>query len=54
VPQAGPQNPLGTLLPTVAQLRDVGIPLLVYAVFLTLLIVWLVQVIRRVRGSRRS
>lgn len=54
VPQAGPQNPLGTLLPTVAQLRDVGIPLLVYAVFLTLLIVWLVQVVRRVRGYRRT
>ncbi|HEU4849021.1 MAG TPA: S8 family serine peptidase [Terrimesophilobacter sp.] len=54
VPQAGPQSPLGILLPTVAQLRDVGIPLLVYAVFLTLLIAWLVQVVRRVRRSRRS
>ncbi|HNP15158.1 MAG TPA: peptidase S8, partial [Terrimesophilobacter sp.] len=54
VPQAGPANPLGTLLPTVALLRDVGIPLLVYAVFLALLVVWLVSFIRRVRGSRRT
>lgn len=54
VPQAGPANPLGTLLPTVALLRDVGIPLLVYAVFLALLVVWLVSFVRRVRGSRRT
>ncbi len=54
VPQAGQANPLGTLLPTVALLRDVGIPLLVYAVFLALLVVWLVSFVRRVRGSRRT
>ncbi len=53
-PQAAPQTPLGTLLPTVAQLRDVGIPLLVYATFLGLVVAWAVQLIRRVRGSRRS
>ena len=53
-PQAAPQTPLGTLLPTVAQLRDVGIPLLVYGVFLGLVVVWAVQLVRRVRGSRRS
>lgn len=51
-PQSGPQNPLGTLLPTVGQLRDIGIPLLVYAVFLTLLIVWAWQAYRRVKGPR--
>lgn len=54
VPQAGPANPLGTLFPTVPQLRDVGIPLLVFAVFLGLLIVWFVSLLRRVRRSRRT
>jgi type VII secretion-associated serine protease mycosin len=54
VPQAGPADPRGTLLPTVAQLRDVGIPLLVYAVFLGLLIAWATTLYRRVRGSRRT
>lgn len=54
VPHAGPANPLGTLLPTVAQLRDVGIPLLVFAVFLGLLIAWFVSLLRRVRRSRRT
>ncbi len=53
-PQAGPVNPLGTLLPTVALLRDVGIPLLVFGVFFTLLGVLLATFIRRVRGSRRT
>ncbi|MEO9104209.1 MAG: S8 family serine peptidase, partial [Terrimesophilobacter sp.] len=54
VPQAGPVSPLGTLLPTVAQVRDVGIPLLVFAVFLWLLMVWLVSLLRRVRRSGHS
>jgi len=33
VPEAGIQNPLGTLLPTVDSLRNTGVPLLVYLVF---------------------
>src|SRR5690606_32963406 len=37
-PAAGPQNPLGTLLPTVDSLRNVGVPLLVYAGFTGLLV----------------
>ena len=37
VPSARATNPLGTILPTVASLRDTGIPLLVFAVFGTLL-----------------
>ncbi len=53
VPQAGPANPLGTLLPTIAQLRDVGVPLLVFAAFFGLLTAWLVSFIRRVKGSRQ-
>lgn len=51
-PQSGPQNPLGTILPTVSALRDVGIPLLVYAVFVALAVAWSVTLYRRVRGSR--
>ena len=51
-PQSGPQNPLGTILPTVSSLRDVGIPLLVYAVFVALAVAWSVTLYRRVRGSR--
>jgi type VII secretion-associated serine protease mycosin len=54
VPQAGPEDPRGTLLPTLAQLRDVGIPLLVYGVFLALVVAWLTSLVRRVRGSRRT
>ncbi|MBB5633757.1 type VII secretion-associated serine protease mycosin [Cryobacterium mesophilum] len=53
-PHAGPANPLGTLLPTVALLRDVGVPLLVFAVFLALLAAWTVSLVRRVRRSRRT
>lgn len=54
VPEAGPQSPLGTLLPTIAQLRDVGIPLLVYAVFSGLVVAWAVELVRRVRGPRHK
>jgi hypothetical protein len=53
-PQAGPADPLGTLLPTIPMLRDVGIPLLVYAVFLALFVTLIVTFVRRVRGSRHS
>lgn len=52
-PDAGPASPMGTLLPTIPQLRDVGIPLLIYAVFSGLVVVWAVQLVRRVRGTRR-
>jgi len=34
---AAPQSPFGSVLPTVDSLRDTGLPLLVYAVFLSLL-----------------
>ena len=52
--KATPADPRGTLLPTIAQLRDVGIPLLVYAVFLGLLATLLVTLYRRVRRHRRT
>ena len=54
VQRAGPQSPLGTILPTVASLRDVGIPLLVYAILLGLLVWWSVTLYRRVRSTRGS
>ena len=51
---AGPADPLGTLLPSVNQLRFAGVPLLVLAVFAALL-VWLAVVgVRRFRGRSNS
>ena len=52
-PESKPENPLGTLLPTVAMLRDVGIPLLVYTGFGVLLVLVARQGYRRVKGTRR-
>lgn len=49
---AGPQNPLGTILPTVNQLRNVGIPLAVLAVFLAIVVGLVVAGVRRYRGTR--
>lgn len=54
VPRVEDTSPLGTVLPTIAQLRDVGVPLLTFTVFLALLIAWLFTFIRSVRGSRQS
>ena len=54
IPQAGPQSPFGSVLPSVSALRSVGIPLLVYAVFGSLAALWAVALYRRVRGSRRT
>jgi type VII secretion-associated serine protease mycosin len=45
-PKAGPDNPLGTILPTIASLRDTGIPLAVFAVF-GILLALLVRVFYR-------
>ena len=51
---AGPADPLGTLLPSVNQLRFAGVPLLVLAVFAGL-VVWLaVAGVRRFRGRSNS
>ncbi|MEO7147584.1 MAG: S8 family serine peptidase [Terrimesophilobacter sp.] len=54
VAQAAPRSPLGSVLPTVASLRNVGIPLLVYAILIGLLVWWSVALIRRVWRSRGS
>ena len=55
LPQAGGvQTPLGTLLPTVSQLRDVGIPLLLYAVFGTAFVLLLLAALRQFRAARRK
>lgn len=51
-PVAGPQNPLGTLLPTVDSLRNVGVPLLVYAGFAGLLAAATVAAYRSFRRVR--
>jgi len=39
-PEAAAENPLGTVLPDVAKLRDVGIPMLLYLALLTALTTW--------------
>jgi membrane-anchored mycosin MYCP len=51
-PLGGPQNPLGTLLPTVDSLRNVGVPLLVYTGFSGLLVASAVAAVRSFRGVR--
>jgi subtilisin family serine protease len=51
---AGPASPLGTLLPTVSMLRNVGVPLAIYAIFLTILAEWGLAVWRRLRSTRET
>jgi hypothetical protein len=51
---AAPSNPLGTILPTVNMLRNVGVPLGVVAVFLALA-AWLsVAAVRHFRSLRKT
>jgi hypothetical protein len=49
---AGPENPLGRLLPTVDSLRTVGVPLLVYTTFGGLLAAAAVAAVRSFRRVR--
>ena len=51
---AGPADPTGTLLPSMNQLRFVGVPLLVFAVFAALLVGLAVVAVRRFRGRVNS
>jgi subtilisin family serine protease len=51
-PVAGPENPLGRLLPTVDSLRTVGVPLLVYTTFGGLLATAVVAAVRSFRRAR--
>lgn len=51
---AAPVNPLGTLLPTVNLLRNVGIPLGVIAVFGGLMVLLVVRVIARFKGPHKT
>jgi type VII secretion-associated serine protease mycosin len=50
---AGPADPLGTLLPSMNQLRFVGVPLLVLTVFAALLVWLAVVAVRRFTAARR-
>ena len=52
-PADTPQNPLGTVLPSIPMLRDVGIPLLVYVGFGTAFVLVARAGYRRVRRVRR-
>ncbi|HWR86701.1 MAG TPA: S8 family serine peptidase [Rhodoglobus sp.] len=49
---AGPRSPLGTLLPTVEQLRNTGIPALVMLALLVALVAFTVHAVQRFRASR--
>jgi type VII secretion-associated serine protease mycosin len=51
---AAPPSPFGRVLPAVRDLRDIGIPLLVYAVFATLLILVLRSIFRELTRFRES
>ncbi|PRY65027.1 type VII secretion-associated serine protease mycosin [Glaciihabitans tibetensis] len=50
---AGPQNPLGTLYPTVTELRMVGLPLAIVGIFGTLFGVFVLLASRQFRAVRR-
>lgn len=52
-PVASARSPLGTLLPTVAQLRDTGIPLLVFAVFGASFVLLVLAGARQFMAARR-
>lgn len=51
---AGPVNPLGTVLPTVNLLRNVGVPLGVFLLFGGIIALMVVRAVRIVRSSRRT
>jgi type VII secretion-associated serine protease mycosin len=51
---AGPANPLGTVLPTVNLLRNVGVPLGVFLLFGGIIAFMVVRAVRIVRASRRT
>jgi type VII secretion-associated serine protease mycosin len=51
---AAPLNPLGSVLPSIESLRNAGIPLLVYLVFGSLLVILLRRVLLEFRGARRK
>jgi type VII secretion-associated serine protease mycosin len=54
VPNASGASPLGTLLPTIAQLRDVGIPLLLFTLFGVAFVVLVASASRQFRAARRK
>ena len=49
----GPANPLGTILPTVNQLRNVGIPLGVVVLFASIAVVVIVTAVRQFKSVRK-
>jgi type VII secretion-associated serine protease mycosin len=51
---AAPQNPIGTMLPSIVSLQLVGLPLLVIALFLFVLIGLAVGFVRQFGGARRA
>jgi len=51
---AAPMNPLGTVLPSIESLRNVGLPILIYLLFAALLVFVLRRAILKFRGARRE
>ncbi len=51
---SGPWNPLGTLLPTIGQLRDTGVPIAVFLVFGVALVVLMRAALRHFRSTPPS
>jgi len=51
---AGPMNPLGTVLPTVNLLRNVGVPFALFLLFVGLVALLVTRAVRRVRAARRT
>jgi subtilisin family serine protease len=54
IPAAAPASPFGRVLPSVGSLRDVGVPLLVYLAFATLLFFLSRAAVRAFRRARRK
>jgi subtilisin family serine protease len=54
IPAAAPASPFGRVLPSVGSLRDLGVPLLVYLAFATLLFFLSRAVVRAFRRARRK
>jgi len=54
IPEASGSSPLGTLLPTVGQFRDVGIPLLLFGVFGVSFVLVMMAGVRQFMAARRK
>ena len=54
IPEASGSSPLGTLLPTVGQFRDIGIPLLLFSLFGVSFVLVMMAGVRQFMATRRK